>query len=52
MISIVHSVIFGDMGPATSPNEPLFFLHHANVDRAWAKVRFILIILSSHSGDL
>lgn len=25
------------MGPATSPNEPLFFLHHANVDRAWAK---------------
>ncbi|KAG9254535.1 uncharacterized protein F5Z01DRAFT_109692 [Emericellopsis atlantica] len=33
----VHSVIFGDMGPATSPNEPLFFLHHANVDRAWAK---------------
>lgn len=35
---IVHSIIFGDMGPATSPNEPLFFLHHANVDRAWAKV--------------
>jgi hypothetical protein len=29
------------MGPATSPNEPLFFLHHANVDRAWAKVRLI-----------
>lgn len=37
--SVVHSIIFGDMGPATSPNEPLFFLHHANVDRAWAKVR-------------
>jgi tyrosinase len=35
---IVHSVIFGDMGPATSPNEPLFFLHHGNVDRVWAKV--------------
>ncbi|KAG4411602.1 hypothetical protein IFR04_015254 [Cadophora malorum] len=33
----IHSVIFGDMGPATSPNEPLFFLHHGNVDRAWAK---------------
>lgn len=31
--------MFGDMGPATSPNEPLFFLHHANVDRVWAKVR-------------
>lgn len=28
------------MGPATSPNEPLFFLHHANVDRVWAKVCF------------
>jgi tyrosinase len=28
------------MGPATSPNEPLFFLHHANVDRVWAKVGF------------
>lgn len=33
----IHSIIFGDMGPNTSPNEPLFFLHHANVDRAWAK---------------
>ncbi|KAF7538392.1 hypothetical protein G7054_g2964 [Neopestalotiopsis clavispora] len=33
----IHSIIFGDMGPATSPNEPLFMLHHANVDRAWAK---------------
>ncbi|KAK6221455.1 hypothetical protein LQW54_001557 [Pestalotiopsis sp. IQ-011] len=33
----IHSIIFGDMGPATSPNEPLFFIHHANVDRAWAK---------------
>ncbi|KAH8891538.1 monooxygenase [Thozetella sp. PMI_491] len=33
----IHSIIFGDMGPATSPNEPLFFLHHTNVDRVWAK---------------
>ncbi|KAM0268535.1 hypothetical protein ACHAQH_009965 [Verticillium albo-atrum] len=33
----IHSIIFGDMGPASSPNEPLFFLHHANVDRVWAK---------------
>ncbi|KAJ1337258.1 tyrosinase [Microdochium nivale] len=33
----IHSIIFGDMGPATSPNEPLFMLHHANVDRAWAR---------------
>ncbi|KLU92244.1 hypothetical protein MAPG_11190 [Magnaporthiopsis poae ATCC 64411] len=35
--SPIHSIIFGDMGPATSPNEPLFMLHHANVDRAWAR---------------
>lgn len=41
-MTIVHSVIFGDMGPATSPNEPLFFLHHANVDRVWAKVCLLL----------
>lgn len=33
----IHSIIFGDMGPATSPNEPLFMVHHANVDRAWAR---------------
>ncbi|KFY30641.1 hypothetical protein V493_01780 [Pseudogymnoascus sp. VKM F-4281 (FW-2241)] len=32
-----HSAMFGDMGPATSPNEPLFFLHHSNVDRVWAR---------------
>ncbi|KAI9158960.1 Tyrosinase ustQ [Paramyrothecium foliicola] len=33
----IHQVILGDMGPSTSPNEPLFMLHHANVDRVWAK---------------
>ncbi|KFA68304.1 hypothetical protein S40285_07211 [Stachybotrys chlorohalonatus IBT 40285] len=25
----------GDMGPMTSPNDPIFFLHHAQVDRIW-----------------
>jgi tyrosinase len=25
----------GDMSLATSPNDPVFFLHHANVDRLW-----------------
>lgn len=25
----------GDMGPSSSPNEPLFFLHHAQIDRLW-----------------
>ncbi|OHW96413.1 tyrosinase central domain-containing protein [Colletotrichum incanum] len=33
----IHSIILGDLGPASSPNEPLFFLHHGMVDRAWAK---------------
>lgn len=40
---LVHSVLFGDMGPSTSPNEPLFFLHHANVDRAWARVCLLAV---------
>jgi tyrosinase len=25
----------GDMGPISSPNDPVFFLHHCNVDRIW-----------------
>lgn len=32
----VHVWIGGSMGPGTSPNDPIFFLHHANVDRIWA----------------
>lgn len=31
----VHGWIGGSMGAATSPNDPVFFLHHANVDRIW-----------------
>ena len=23
------------MGPSSSPNDPVFFLHHCNVDRIW-----------------
>jgi hypothetical protein len=26
----------GNMAVMTSPDDPLFFLHHANVDRMWA----------------
>ncbi len=32
----VHNAVGGDMGTARSPNDPLFFLHHANIDRLWA----------------
>lgn len=31
-----HSMIGGELTRRTSPNDPLFFLLHANVDRAWA----------------
>lgn len=35
--NLVHDWIGGAMGPnQTSPNDPVFFLHHANVDRIWA----------------
>ncbi|KAG9080677.1 hypothetical protein FRC06_006289, partial [Ceratobasidium sp. 370] len=33
----IHNVIAGDMAQAFSPNDALFFLHHQNVDRVWAK---------------
>jgi len=31
----VHVWIGGDMGPGTSPNDPVFYLNHCNVDRIW-----------------
>lgn len=33
----VHTYIGGDMMPSSSPNDPLFFLHHAQIDRMWAQ---------------
>jgi hypothetical protein len=33
----VHTWVGGDMQPGTSPNDPVFFLHHCNVDRLWAQ---------------
>lgn len=35
--NLVHNWVGGDMTAATSPNDPIFFLHHANVDRIWWK---------------
>ena len=32
----IHQWVAGSMGPGTSPNDPVFFLHHCNVDRIWA----------------
>lgn len=32
----VHSVIGGEMGGMLSPRDPIFWLHHANVDRLWS----------------
>jgi tyrosinase len=31
----VHVWIGGDMAPGSSPNDPVFFLNHCNVDRLW-----------------
>jgi hypothetical protein len=33
----VHTWVGGDMLPGTSPNDPVFYLNHCNVDRIWAK---------------
>lgn len=33
----VHVWIGGDMAPASSPNDPVFYLNHCNVDRIWAR---------------
>lgn len=33
----VHRWVGGSMMPQTSPNDPVFFLHHCNVDRLWAE---------------
>ncbi len=33
----VHGWVGGSMAMMTSPNDPVFFLHHCNVDRLWAR---------------
>ena len=39
MHNMVHVWVGGTQGsmlPSTSPNDPVFFLHHCNIDRLWA----------------
>ena len=31
----VHVWVGGDMGPGSSPNDPVFYLNHCNIDRLW-----------------
>jgi tyrosinase len=33
----VHLWVGGNMTAATSPNDPVFWLHHCNIDRLWAR---------------
>jgi tyrosinase len=35
MHNFIHGWVGGDMNPATSPNDPVFYLNHCNVDRIW-----------------
>jgi tyrosinase len=32
----VHYYVGGTMGPSTSPNDPVFWLHHCYIDKLWA----------------
>ena len=32
----IHGWVSGDMSAMTSPNDPIFFMHHAQIDRIWA----------------
>lgn len=35
--NLIHTFVGGSMGDlSTSPNDPLFWLHHANIDRIWS----------------
>lgn len=35
--NLVHMTIHGDMATMLSPLDPIFWLHHANIDRIWAE---------------
>ena len=35
--NLVHIFTGGDMLPSSSPNDPVFYLNHCNVDRIWER---------------
>lgn len=37
MHNLVHIWVGGDMLPSSSPNDPVFYLNHCNVDRIWER---------------
>ena len=37
MHDLVHVWVGGTMSYMSSPNDPVFFMHHANIDRLWAR---------------
>jgi len=52
--NLVHRYIGGNMVWAASPNDPVFFLHHCNLDRLWSlweqKVGVVLWYAPMHNG--
>jgi hypothetical protein len=48
--NLVHVWTGGDMLPGTSPNDPVFFLHHCNIDRIWAQWQATHPIYAPASG--
>lgn len=48
-----HNFVGGHMAGGFSPNDPIFWMHHANVDRIWAawQERFLQEIGGGHPDD-
>ncbi|MGF6090155.1 tyrosinase family protein [Pseudomonas sp. 18173] len=46
----VHAWIGGDMATASSPNDPMFFLHHCYLDLLWERWRYQHITTAPYSA--